>query len=83
MADVKQQVRDYIVENFLFGDTSTEFSDADSFMEKGILDSTGILEVSKAQRHKVQCFILRIKLLIIRSITLHLSSNSEYISCVI
>ncbi|MBN2424899.1 MAG: acyl carrier protein [Calditrichaceae bacterium] len=45
MADVKQQVRDYIIENFLFGDTSTQFSDEDSFMEKGILDSTGILEV--------------------------------------
>ena len=45
MADVKKQVRDYIVENFLFGDTSTQFSDEDSFMEKGILDSTGILEV--------------------------------------
>ena len=45
MADTKQQLRDYIVENFLFGDTETEFSDSDSFMEKGIIDSTGILEV--------------------------------------
>ena len=45
MADTKQQLRDYIVENFLFGDTETEFADSDSFMEKGIIDSTGILEV--------------------------------------
>lgn len=45
MADTKKQLRDYIVENFLFGDTETEFSDTDSFMEKGIIDSTGILEV--------------------------------------
>jgi acyl carrier protein len=45
MTDVKQQIREYIVDNFLFGDTSTQFSDTDSFMEKGILDSTGILEV--------------------------------------
>ena len=45
MADIKKQLRDYIVENFLFGDTGTEFSDRDSFMEKGIIDSTGILEV--------------------------------------
>jgi acyl carrier protein len=45
MADTKQQLRDYIVENFLFGDTETEFTDDDSFMEKGIIDSTGILEV--------------------------------------
>jgi acyl carrier protein len=45
MADTKQQLRDYIVENFLFGDTDTEFTNNDSFMEKGIIDSTGILEV--------------------------------------
>ena len=45
MADINQQLRDYIVENFLFGDTETEFTDDDSFMEKGIIDSTGILEV--------------------------------------
>jgi acyl carrier protein len=45
MADKSRQLRDYIVENFLFGDTETEFSDKDSFMEKGIIDSTGILEV--------------------------------------
>ncbi len=45
MDDVKQQVREYVVENFLFGDTEVEFSDTDSFMEQGILDSTGILEL--------------------------------------
>ena len=45
MTDTKKQLRDYIIENFLFGDTETEFSDSDSFMEKGIIDSTGILEV--------------------------------------
>lgn len=42
---VKNQLRNYIIENFLFGDTEVEFSDSDSFMEKGILDSTGILDV--------------------------------------
>ena len=45
MADTKTQLRNYIVENFLFGDTDTEFTDSDSFMDKGIIDSTGILEV--------------------------------------
>ncbi len=45
MDDVKKQLRDYIVDNFLFGDTDTKFTDADSFMELGILDSTGILDV--------------------------------------
>ncbi len=45
METVKKQVRDYIVENFLFGDTDVEFGDTDSFMEQGIIDSTGILEL--------------------------------------
>ena len=42
---VKQQVRDYILENYLFTDDQSELVDNDSFLEKGILDSTGILEV--------------------------------------
>ena len=45
MSAMHQQIRDYIVENFLFGDTDTKFSDDDSFMENGFIDSTGILEV--------------------------------------
>ncbi len=43
--DVKTTIRQFIVENFLFGDTTVEFSDDDSLMETGILDSTGILEL--------------------------------------
>ncbi len=45
MADIKQTLREYIVENFLFGDTDFEFDDETSFMDSGILDSTGILEL--------------------------------------
>lgn len=45
MSDVKTALREYIVEYFLLGDTDTQFSDEDSFIEKGIIDSTGILEV--------------------------------------
>ena len=45
MADIKKNLRNYIIENFLFGDTETEFADIDSFMEIGIIDSTGILEI--------------------------------------
>ncbi len=43
--DVKTTLREFIVENFLFGDTSVVFDDDDSLMENGILDSTGILEL--------------------------------------
>jgi len=45
MAEIKNEIREYIVENFLFGDTDTVFADDDSFMENGLLDSTGILEL--------------------------------------
>lgn len=42
---VEQQVRSYILENFLFTDDESELNSADSFLDNGILDSTGILEV--------------------------------------
>jgi acyl carrier protein len=37
-------VRGFVVENFLFGDDS-RFSDEASFLENGIIDSTGVLEL--------------------------------------
>jgi len=42
-----QELRTYIVENFLFGEESAPFafSDDDSFQDRGIVDSTGILEL--------------------------------------
>lgn len=42
---VESQVRNYILENYLFTDDQTALANEDSFLEKGILDSTGILEV--------------------------------------
>jgi len=42
---VEQIVRDYILENYLFTDDQSALSSSDSFLEKGIIDSTGILEV--------------------------------------
>jgi acyl carrier protein len=44
MNEIREQLRTYIVENFLFGDDNG-FNDEASFLESGILDSTGILEV--------------------------------------
>ena len=40
----KQTIRDFIVENFLFGEADGLEDDA-SFLENGIIDSTGILEL--------------------------------------
>jgi acyl carrier protein len=45
MADLKSTLRQYIIDNFLFGDTETKFADGDSFMDSGIVDSTGILDI--------------------------------------
>jgi len=42
---VEDQVRDFVKENFLFGDTTITFDSTDSFIEKGIVDSTGVLEL--------------------------------------
>lgn len=39
------KVRSYIQENFLFSDDAGAFTDSDSFLEQGIIDSTGVLEL--------------------------------------
>jgi acyl carrier protein len=41
----EKKVRDYILENYLFTDDESALGNDDSFLEKGILDSTGMLEV--------------------------------------
>ncbi|UCF07051.1 MAG: acyl carrier protein [bacterium] len=43
--ECKQQIRDFIIENFLFGSSDAPFGDDESFLESGIIDSTGILEL--------------------------------------
>lgn len=42
--DYSSKVREFVVENFLFGDGESLQEDT-SFMEEGIIDSTGILEL--------------------------------------
>lgn len=39
------KIRNYILENYLFTDDQSALDSNDSFLDKGILDSTGILEV--------------------------------------
>jgi acyl carrier protein len=41
----KNEIRGYIVENFLYGQDDTTLGDDTSFLEKGIIDSTGVLEL--------------------------------------
>ena len=42
---VEAKLKTYILDNFLFTDDQSAISVDDSFMEKGIIDSSGILEV--------------------------------------
>jgi acyl carrier protein len=42
--DIKAQVKSYIAENFLFGE-NVGFGDEDSLLARGVLDSTGVLEL--------------------------------------
>ncbi len=44
MSDMKEKIRSFIVENFLFGDAG-ELKEDTSFLNDGIIDSTGILEL--------------------------------------
>lgn len=41
----KDKLRSYILENYLFSNDQSALADDDSFLDKGIIDSTGILEV--------------------------------------
>ena len=41
----RKELREFFLEAFFFGDESETFDDSDSFMQKGIIDSTGVLEL--------------------------------------
>ena len=43
--ETREILRKFIIENFLFGNEDAPLNDAESFLESGIIDSTGILEV--------------------------------------
>ncbi len=42
---IAQQLRRFVNENLLFGRHDAALADDDSFLEKGIIDSTGVLEL--------------------------------------
>jgi len=44
MNDGKKKIRNFIVENFLYG-SDESLQDDTSFLEEGIIDSTGVLEL--------------------------------------
>jgi acyl carrier protein len=42
---VEKQIKQYVAENFLFSDDGYQLSEDASFLEEGIVDSTGVLEL--------------------------------------
>jgi acyl carrier protein len=46
MSQVHQaEIRDFIVGTFLFGQGGDQINDRDSLLDKGVIDSTGVLEL--------------------------------------
>jgi acyl carrier protein len=45
MPNLEQQLRQFVVDNFLFGQPGDGLADSDSFLDRGIIDSMGVLEL--------------------------------------
>ena len=41
---IQQRIREFVVQSFLYGDGAT-LADNDSFLDAGVVDSTGVLEL--------------------------------------
>ncbi|SPD74977.1 conserved hypothetical protein [uncultured Desulfobacterium sp.] len=44
MSELRDKVRNFIIENFLFG-SDNGLKDETSFLDEGVIDSTGVLEL--------------------------------------
>ncbi len=42
---MRDKIRDYIIENFLFGDAEPMSDDGMSLLDEGIIDSVGVMEL--------------------------------------
>jgi acyl carrier protein len=42
---IAQEIKDFVVTNFLYGQDSQNLTTDQSFLENGIIDSTGVLEL--------------------------------------
>lgn len=45
LEQISQKIRKFLFDNYLFGYDENEFSNDSSFLDFGVLDSTGILEL--------------------------------------
>jgi acyl carrier protein len=42
---LNEELRQFVIDNFMFGKSYKGFADDDSFIEKGIIDSTAVMEL--------------------------------------
>ena len=42
---IRDDIREFVLDNFLMGDASAMLADHESLLQNGIIDSTGVLEV--------------------------------------
>jgi acyl carrier protein len=42
---LNEELRQFVKDNFMFGKDNGGLADTDSFLDKGIIDSTGVLEL--------------------------------------
>jgi acyl carrier protein len=45
MSDITQEIKEFVVSNFLYGQDGENLALDQSFLENGIIDSTGVLEL--------------------------------------
>jgi len=43
--NIEQQIRDYIAKNLIFSNNGYHYADETSFLEEGIVDSQGVMEL--------------------------------------
>lgn len=73
LEQISQSIRNFLLENYLFGYDENEFSNDSSFMEFGVLDSTGILELILFIEGKFDMEVLDMEIL---------PENMDSINCV-
>jgi acyl carrier protein len=52
MQQIEQEVRQFVIDNFVRAAGDADFSDEDSFLETGLVDSMGILNLVEFVREK-------------------------------
>lgn len=50
IADTTQKIRTFVLDNLIFGQDGDQFSNEDSFLENGLIDSIGILTLVEFAR---------------------------------